>query len=190
MMPCRPFPNGFRLAAVCMLAAVAACSPKVQTRIDSGPIAARTFAFVARSRPEPPGGDALNPVNAAIQEAIANDLEGKGLRRVASSPDLMVAYLIVIGDKTSTRAIDTYFGRGRLYSDLLDTAFEKYTGKDNPTNMEAGTLLIDILDGRTAAIVMRNHVTRPILQDPSPQLRAAQIQEAVDQALAGLRITP
>jgi hypothetical protein len=101
----------------------------------------------------------------------------------------MIAYLVVIGDRTSTQAVDTYFGRGRLYGDLLNEAFKAYTHASNPTNLEAGTLLIDVLDGRTAAVVWRNYVTRAVLQNPSPELRATHIQGAVDEAMRGLRFT-
>ena len=179
----------FRIVGFCLLAFVAACSPKVQTRVDAGPIRAHTFAFVARDTPAPRSPDDIEHVHAVIQEAIATNLEGKGLRRVEASPDVMVAYLVVIGDRTTTRAIDTYFGRGRLYGDLLNKAHEAYADADNPTNLEAGTLLIDVLDGRTAAVLWRNHVTRAVLQNPSPELRAAHIQDAVDEALRGLRVT-
>jgi hypothetical protein len=179
----------FRIVAFCLVALVAACSPKVQTRLDTGPIRAQTFAFVARDRPAPRSADDVGHVHAAIQEAITTNLAGKGVRRVESSPDVMVAYLVVIGDRTSTRAVDTYFGRGRLYGDLLNKAHEAYTHADNPTNLEAGTLLIDVLDGRTAALLWRNHVTRAVLQNPSPELRAAHIQGAVDEALKSLHFT-
>jgi hypothetical protein len=180
--------NGI-LAIGLLALVVPACSPKVQTRVDTGPVRAHTFAFVARDSPAPRSADDIEHVHAAVQEAITTTLAGKGVRRVDASPDVMVAYLIVIGDRTSTRAVDTYFGRGRLYGDLLNEAFEAYTHADNPTNLEAGTLLIDVLDGRTAAVVWRNHVTRTVLQNPSPELRASHIQGAVDEALRSLRFT-
>jgi hypothetical protein len=179
----------FRIVAFCLVAFVPACSPKVQTRVDTGPIRAQTFAFVARNRPEPRSADDVEHVLTVIQEAITTNLAGKGVRRVESSPDVIVAYLLVIGDRTHTRVVDTYFGRGRLYGDLLNKAHEAYTNADNPTNLEAGTLLIDALDGRTAALLWRNHVTRTVLQNPSPELRAANIQGAVDEALRGLHFT-
>jgi hypothetical protein len=178
------------LFAVLLLALAVGCAPKVQTRVDTGPIVARTFAFVARDTPAPRSPDDIEHVLAAIQDAIVNNLAAKGITRVESSPDVLVAYLIVIGDQTSTRAVDTYFGRGRLYGDLLNAAHEAYGHADNPTNLEAGTLLLDVLDGRTAAVVWRNHVTRAVLQKPSPELRAAHIQAAVDEALRDLRFTP
>jgi hypothetical protein len=178
-----------RIFALCLLALVPACAAKVQTRVDTGPIRARTFAFVARDRGAPHPGDDVENVHAAIQGAIATALAAKGLRQVDSSPDVMIAYLIVIGDRGNTRVVETYFGRGRLYGDLLNEAFKAYGKADNPTNLEAGTLLIDVLDGRNAAVLFRNYVTRSVLQNPSPELRATHIQGAVDEALQGLRVT-
>ena len=172
--------------AICLLALLPACSPKVKTRVDTGAIRARTFAFVARATPAPRSADDREHVHAAIQEAITTNLAGKGVRRVESSPDVLVAYLVVVGDRTSTRAVDTYYGRGRLYGDLLKEAHKAHARAANPTNLEAGTLLIDVLDGRTAAVLWRNHVTRAVLQNPSPELRAANIQGAVDEAMQGL----
>lgn len=175
--------------AICLLALLPACSPKVQTRVDIGPIRAQTFAFVARDRPAPASPDDVDHVLAAIQEAITTTLTGKALRRVESSPDVIIAYLVVVGDRTSTRVVETYFGRGRLYGDLLNEAFKAYTSADNPTNLESGTLLIDVLDGRTAALLWRNYVTRAVLQNPSPELRATHVQGAVDDVLQGLQFT-
>src|SRR5690349_247971 len=181
-------PTSFCLLAACLLAFVPACSPKVQTRLDTGPIQARTFAFVARDTAAPSTPDDMDRVHAAIQEAITNNLAAKGVTRVTSSPDVLVAYLVVIGDQNNTRVIDTYFGRGRPSGDLLNKAFEAY-GKRDTANLEAGTLLIDVLSGRNAALLWRSHATRTILQNPSPELRAANIQSVVDEALRGLKIT-
>src|SRR5690348_12337387 len=133
-----------RFFVVCLLAVLPACSPTVKTRVDTGPIRARTFAFVARDK-APRSTDPLDPVHAAIQEAITATMARKGVTRVESSPDVMVAYLLVIGDRTNTRAVDTFFGRGRISGDLLKEAHKAYSHASNPTNLEAGTLLIDLL---------------------------------------------
>src|SRR5687767_14089176 len=100
--------QSFRVVAVCLLTLAMACAPKVQTRVDTGPIRARTFAFVARDTPAPRSANDLEHVHAAIQEAITINLAGKGVEPVTSSPDVLVAYLVVIGDRTNTRSIDTY----------------------------------------------------------------------------------
>src|SRR5690242_11396192 len=90
-----------RIVAICVLALVPACSPKVQTRVDTGPIRARTFAFVARDKPAPQSANDLEHVHAAIQDAITTNLASKGVTRVELSPNVLVAYLVVVGDQTN-----------------------------------------------------------------------------------------
>ena len=63
-------PARFRILPLCLLAVVPACSPKVQTRVDTGPIRARTFAFVARDTAAPRSKDTVEYVLDAMQEAI------------------------------------------------------------------------------------------------------------------------
>jgi hypothetical protein len=71
---------------------------------------------------------------------------------------------------------------------LIDKAHEAYTEGDQRNYFEAGTLLIDIIDSRTHKVLLRNYVTRPILQKPPVDARKARIQEAVNEALKGVRV--
>jgi hypothetical protein len=174
--------------AAALAALLAGCSP-VKTRVDTGTIKAGTFAFVARSRPAPPVPDDGEHIHEAIQEAITRNLAAKGVRRVTANPDVMVAYLVVLADRATTRTVDTYFGRGRSSADLTDEAHKAFANKKNP-NGDAGTLLIDFLDGRTAALLKRTFVARTILQNQSPAVRAVNIQTAVDEVLSDLQIEP
>lgn len=175
--------------ALCVAALLLGCASREVTRIDTGPVVASTFSFIPRgTRPLPASADDREEVHAAIQEAITTTLAGKGLRRVADGGDLVVAYLVIVGDKATTQAIDDYFGYGRSYATLHAEAHAAYTSAKRPDLVNAGTLLIDLIDPRTRTVVTRNHVTRPILRDPSPETRAANVQGAVDEALAGLRV--
>ena len=177
------------LMALC--AALAGCGPEREmTRVDAGPVAAQTFNFIPRSGsgPVPESTDQREEVHAAIQTAIAATLAGKGLRRVEDGGDLVVAYLVIIGNKANTQAINDYFGYGRSYNALHAEAHAAYTSKKYPDLVEAGTLLIDLIDRRTRTVVTRNHVTRPLLRHPSPQVRLSYVQQAVDEALANLTI--
>ena len=53
---------------------------------------------------------------------------------------------------------------------------------------EGQEMFIDIIDSRTQKVLWRNHVTRPILRNPSAKLRQARIQEAVNDVLQGVRV--
>ena len=44
------------------------------------------------------------------------------------------------------------------------------------------------MDGKTFKLLKRNYAVRPVLQNPTETERAANIQSAVDEALAGLAI--
>ena len=52
----------------------------------------------------------------------------------------------------------------------------------------AGTLLVDIIDAKTYKLLKRSYVARPLLRNPSAEVRAERIQEAVDAVLKDVRI--
>ncbi|MGB7747155.1 MAG: DUF4136 domain-containing protein [Verrucomicrobiia bacterium] len=167
---------------------VAGCS-STPTKVDKGPIHAASFSFVAAvSSPTPDFADGRAQIHALIQDSISRDLEAKGLTKMASGGDVAVAYLIVVGDNVSTEAIGTYFGYGRDDTALLEKAEAAYTGSDNPNYFRAGTLLIDIIDAKTFKLLKRSYVTRPLLRNPTAEVRAERIQEAVDAVLKDVRI--
>ena len=109
--------------------------------------------------------------------------------RASGLGDLTVAYLVITGDNWSTMSVNKYFGYGRDAGALQNVANDAYTGTQNPNHFQAGTLVIDVVDNRTHELRWRNHVTRPLLKDPSPAVRQANIQEAVDAVLATLRVS-
>jgi hypothetical protein len=159
------------------------------SRVDKGPVRARTFTFVnAGAAPAPAFADNREEVHKVIQAAILQNLAGKGLSRVPSGGDVTVAYLVIIGNNVSTEAINTYFGYGRDAAALHDRAQDAYTRSENPNYFEAGTLLIDIIDAPTNKLRLRNYAVRPVLRNPSADDRAANIQSAVDEALRNLRV--
>ena len=166
----------------------AGCS--TPTKVDRGPIKASTFSFVnVAGRPQPAYADQRAEVNKLIQDAITTNLAGHGVTHVQSGGDVTVAYLIIAGNNATTTSINDYFGYGRDVGALGDIAHEKYTQNKNPNYFEAGTILIDIIDARTNELLKRNYATRPLLANPTTEVRAARIQEAVNEALQGLRIT-
>ena len=167
---------------------IAGCS-STPTQVDKGPIKATTFSFVAASRPDSSFADKREAVHQTIQDAITRNLAGKGVSKVASGGDVTVAYLVIVGNNASTESINTYFGYGRDTAALHDKAQDAYAGRKNPNYFEAGTLLIDVIDTHTFKLLKRSYVVRPLLRDPSAEVRATHIQEAVNEALADLRVT-
>jgi hypothetical protein len=170
---------------------VAGCSSTPPSKVSTGPIHARTFSFIAKSAATSPGyADRREPIHTVIQDAITRNLAGKGLSRLPSGGDVIVAYLVIVGNNASTESIDTYFGYGRDASGLHDKAQDAYSASKNPNYFEAGTLLIDIIDAKTYKLLERSYVVRPLLKNPTADVQAGRIQEAVDEALSGVRVAP
>ena len=80
---------------------VAGCG-STPAKVDTGPIHAATYNFMAKTpsmRPE--YADRREQVHALIQDSISRNLASKGLGKVASGGDLVVAYLVIIGINAS-----------------------------------------------------------------------------------------
>ena len=141
---------------------VSGCS-STPTKVDSGPIHAATFNFIAKTPiMAPEYSDRREQVHAMIQDSISRNLASKGLGKVASGGDVIVAYLVIVGNNVSTEAISTYFGYDRDAAALHNKAQDAYAGSKNPNYFEAGTLLVDIIDAKTYKLLKRAYVTRPI----------------------------
>lgn len=166
---------------------LAGCS--TPTRVDKGPVHAQTFSFVNGGVPaQAEFADPREAIHQTIQDTITQNLAAKGLRKVASGGDVTVAYLVIVGNNATTERINTYFGYGGDASALSDKAHDAYTSSKNPNYFEAGTLLIDVVDAKTFKVLRRNYAVRPMLKNPTAEVRAATIQSAVDEVLQGLRV--
>src|SRR5262245_34506258 len=125
--------------SLAVVLALAGCS-STPTKVDSGPIHARTFSYVDRGpKGEPAFVDNTEAVHKLIQQAITKNLTGRGITQVPKGGDVIVGYLLIVGNNASTMAINDYFGYGRDASGLQDKAHDAYTGSKNPNSFEAGT---------------------------------------------------
>lgn len=166
-----------------------ACS-SVKTTVDTGALAARTFSFInTGSKPLPAYADAQTQVHVMLHEAITKNLAAKGVSRVPTDGDIIVAYLIIAGNNATTTSLNDYFGYGPDASDLVDKVHTEQAIKGgNRGYFEAGTLVIDILNPQTSKVLKRATVSSPILRNISAEARQSRIQGFVDQALTDLRI--
>jgi hypothetical protein len=167
---------------------LAGCS-STPTEVNKGPIKAASFSFVAAPQTPPGYVDKRAEVHQMIQDAIAKNLTARGMTKKDAGGDVTVAYLVIVGNNATTESINTYFGYGRESYELHSKAQSAYASSKNPNYFEAGTLLVDVVDGRTFKLLERNHVTRPLLRDASNEVRAEHIQEAVDAVLSNVHIT-
>ncbi len=166
----------------------AGCS-STPTKVDTGPIHARTFSFVNTGQ-TPDFADNRQAAHEMIQAAITKDLAARGVTRVAAGGDVTVGYLVIIGNNCSTEAINTYFGYGEGADALHDKAQAAYTGSKNPNYFEAGTLVIDIIDSKNYKLLKRNYGTGPVIRNITAEARAERIQEVVDEILKNLNVEP
>ena len=180
-------PSSYLLLAACALW-LPACS-STPTKVDRGPIHARTFNFVNRGpQPVPDYAEKRQPIHNLIQQAITKRLAESGVVQVPAGGDVTVGYLIITGNNASTSSINDYFGHGESGAALQDKAHDAYTGSKNPNYFEAGTLVIDIVDSKTFQLLKRGYATRPRLRNTPEDVQAARIQEVVDEILRDLRI--
>ncbi len=181
-----------RLWGALLVAAVAltACS-SVKTKVDNGPVRARSFSFVnpGFTTATAPAAN-VAAVHTMLQNAIARTLAAKGLSQLPSGGDVTVAYLVIAGNSGVTTAFDDYFGSGSDATDLLEKVHQAdAVGSARTDYLAAGTLVIDVRDSKTGKLLWRNSQQRDILQNPTPEVRAERIQEVVDAALRNLRIS-
>ena len=173
------------LLLVCMLAG---CS-STPTKVDTGPIHARTFNFIDPGpKPFPSYADDRQQINTMIQDTISRALSLRGVSKVPRGGDITVAYLVITGNNGSVSSVNDYFGYRDDRTDLQDKAFKAYTNSKNPNYFEAGTLVIDLIDTKTSKLLKRGYATRPLLRNPPADTRAARLQEVVDEIFQDLRI--
>ena len=175
---------------MCLAAAglVTGCAT-VKMNVKSGPIAAQTFSFVTLDpRLTTPMPEKEQKVHGMVQEAIANNLAAKGVSRVDAGGDIIIAYLIIVGDGAITTYRDEYFGYDTDAPELMDAVHDRSLKKEGRNYTIAGTLVVDILDGKTSKLLKRSSVESEILRDVSMETRTARLQGVVDQALSDLKI--
>jgi hypothetical protein len=176
----------------CLLAAgvvlLAGCT-STPSRVNTGAVHASTFSFVTGQPMPPENAEKREQIHQLIQNAITTNLTAKDLSRTPAGGDVILAYLIILGDNVSTTDVNDYFGYGRDSDALLDKAHEKFAiDNKNPNYFVAGTLVIDVIDAKTYKLLYRNYVVRQVLRNVPENVRAERIQEAVDEALAKLRV--
>jgi hypothetical protein len=182
-------PSSLFASAVLALA-VAGCS-SVKTHVDKGPVNAHTFSFLdSGTRPLPSDAEGSSQAHALIQQAIVNNLASKGVSHVASGGDVIVAYLVIVGNNVATTSLNAYFGYTADAEELVDKVHKEQTGSETSRGyFEAGTLVIDILDPKTSKVLQRRSIHAEILRNLPMEKRVERVQGIVDQALQNVRFS-
>jgi len=181
------FNRAILLAAVVCLAA--GCS-SVPTKINKGPVQARTYSLMPSKAPRTVVvNKRREAVHQMIQDAIARTLEQKGLGQVPTGGDVQVAYMVVVADNVSTATYDEYFGYGRDASALSEKAHKAVSRSKSRELLEVGAIVIDILDPRDSRVLFRSYAYMDVANLTSEN-RAERIQVLVASCLGNLQVRP
>ncbi len=178
------------MMASLLLALVLAACASVKTHVDKGPIRARTFSFLnTGSRQLPSYADQRQQAHAFVQQALIRNLASKGVTYAATGGDVTVAYLIVVGNNTTTTSLNSYFGYTEDSEALVNKVHSEQTGSEARAYFEAGTLVIDFVDPASSKLLQRRSVHGQILRNLPAETRTTRVQAVVDQALKDVPIT-
>jgi len=186
------FGNSAALLGCLLLAtALAACS-SVKNHVDKGPVKAHTFSFLnTGSRQLPTYAEESAQAHAMVQQAITKNLAAKGIAHVPSGGDITVAYLIVVGNNSTTTSLNGYFGYTQDSEALVQKVHSQQTGGDKARGYaEAGTLVIDIANPATSKLLQRRSIQAQVLRNLPLETRTERAQAIVDQALKDVPLSP
>jgi hypothetical protein len=178
------------MPAVFLAVAIAGCS-SVKTHVDEGKVNAHTFSFLdTAARQRPSYAESSQQAHAMIQRAIIHNLGARGITHLQSGGDITVAYLVIVGNNTTTTSLNEYFGYTPDANALVNKAHSQQTSDSNRGYFEAGTLVIDILKPNNSTLLQRRSIQAGVLRNLSTEQRTARIQALVDQALSNVPLSP
>jgi len=169
---------------------VAGCS-SVKTQVDKSAVKARTFSFLnTGSKQLPSYAEERKQAHEMVQQALIKNLAAKGVSYTPSGGDVTVAYLIVVGNNSTTTSLNSYFGYTPDSEAFVNKVHSEQTGNDNARGyFEAGTLVIDLVDPTTSKLLQRRSIQAQVLRNLPTETRQARVQAIVDQALKDLPIS-
>lgn len=175
-----------KLLAFALCAALCGCQ---SVELPSGKSSGYKSARFVQVRKNPFAGYSTSledsqQINQMVKSAIASDFQAHGIPLVDGDADLIIAYMLLRQDNISTTANQDYFGYGRDGSAILEEAHVRGVLKKNsPDAVDAGAIVIDVLDARTNKLIYRNFAKKSVTQGVSDATRQARIHSTVSQAL-------
>lgn len=165
---------------------LASCGPGID--LPKGTSKGYTSARLTQRNPNLPA--ITNPTERSIHGMIQNSLRkqfsAKGLAYGAPNAELVVAYLVIYQETGMTTSYQDYFGYGRPADAITDRAHDRgVVESKRPDYFQRAGIVIDLIDSRTNKLVYRNFATGDVVRGASDQTRAARIDAAIAQALAG-----
>jgi hypothetical protein len=180
------------------LAFLLGCS-SIPTQVNEGTLRAKTFSFMKfKGKGDAPSySENLVKAHKAIQAAITEQMESRGVERVEDGGDLTVGYMFIVASNLMTVAVDDYYGYGEDRDALLKKASKRakeHREEDAVSRVReiyrAGALFVDVLDSKTHELMYRNYASRELLTDASSNVQEERVRKVVEEALADLRVKP
>ena len=169
-----------KLAIACFVALTASCitrGQEVVTNYLPGNDFSkyRTYKWVAVG----PNGVPDQILDTQIKQSIDSQLVAKGLTKVdTDKADLFVLYRVAVDRQKQWNAT----GMGDLFrSPGLDTAMGSATATS--TNIDVGTLTLDLYDPSAKQLVWTGHATKTISPSKDPQKNQKSIDKAMQKLL-------
>ena len=169
---------------VAMAALGAAACGGMEINSDFDPQAApgfsayRTYSWM----PPPRGADTrvYNPITEArVVRAVEVTLRGRGYQQATGAPDFRIGWHAALEGRADVRSMNTYYGYGwGRWGGGGVVMTDGYVD-----NYDQGTLVLDIVDGRSNELVWRGTAQARIEPSNSPEERQRRINEAVRKML-------
>src|SRR5215813_2325049 len=167
------------IGVLCLAVGLAACS-SVKEHVNEGHVRAGTFSFLNTGREMPGYAEARKEVHEAVQQALIKNLGAKGVKYVPTGGDVTVAYLIVVGNNAVTTSLNSYFGYTPDSEAFVEKMHSQQTSGDRSRSyVEAGTLVIDVVDPGTSKLLQRRTIQSQVLRDLPQERRLARLQSLV-----------
>lgn len=175
-----------RLLALTALGLFASCSSSVD--MPKGTSKGFSSARLTQRSPNLPA--ITNPtekqVHGMVQRSLARQFTSRGMAFGKGDAELIVAYMVIYQENGMTADFRDYFGYGRDAANIVDVAHTRgVLDNKRPDFFRQAGILIDVIDARTNKLVYRNLAKGDVVVGASPSTRAARIDAAVAEALAG-----
>jgi hypothetical protein len=156
--------------------ALSACGGGIDIKTDYNPEAVqamnayKTYSWATAKRDQ-----TVSNLNAQrIVSAIDAALSSKGFQKVESGGDFLVAFMATTAQQTDYTTTNDYYGYGwgRWYG-----GGGMSTSRTTAYNWTQGTLVLDIVDGKTNEMVYRSTAQAEVDQDLAPAERQTRLNQ-------------
>jgi hypothetical protein len=171
--------------SIALCACLSACATRIKIYTDYDPALnfgeLSTYRWLDSTTHEDPDPRVANSLlEQRVEDAVESVLAARGFRRVDDDPvDFYLIYHATLDQKLTVMTTDSYHMPGWGYGWGGTMGSQTYV-----SNIDEGTLIIDVLDPDTRDIMWRGMAMAEMFQEKTPEERVADVQEAVRRMLA------